>query len=166
MTSESGGPDEATGETVEVHDSEGDGEVNVVDDGLSAAVRSVGVVDGTRETHLAEIDGPDDPDGEYICEDCGAEFDKAGGIGAHLGGEKKGCPEKEDDGGNDAAYDGMSEFERQGFEQAAEETAKTPQDEGAVVLELSHDEAYRVVRSAPESVARRVFDAATQEVSE
>lgn len=158
MTSERGGRGETTGETVEVHDSEGDGEVNVVDDGLSATVRSIGEVNATRETHLAEVDGPDSD--EYVCEDCGASFDKPGALGGH----RKGCDGG--DGDNDDAYDGMSELERQGFEQAAEETAKTPPDGGAVVLELSHDEAYRVVRCAPDSVARRVFDAATQEVSE
>jgi len=59
MTDERGGRGTSTGETVEVHDSEGDGEVNVVDDGLSAAVRSIGKANAAEaQTHLAEVDGP------------------------------------------------------------------------------------------------------------
>jgi len=94
MTDERGGRGTSTGETVEVHDSEGDGEVNVIDDGLSASVRSIGEANATRETHLSEVDGPDDCGDEYVCEDCGASFDCKEALGGH----RKGC-----DAGNSAA---------------------------------------------------------------
>jgi len=93
MTDERGGRGETTGETVEVHDSEGDGEVNIVDDGLSATVKSIGEANAAEaETHLAEVDGPDSD--EYVCQDCGASFDCKEALGGH----RKGC-----DAGNSAA---------------------------------------------------------------
>jgi len=65
MTDERGGRGTSTGETVEVHDSEGDGEVNVIDDGLSASVRSIGEANAAEaETHLSEADGPGGEDGD------------------------------------------------------------------------------------------------------
>jgi hypothetical protein len=218
MTDERGGRGTSTGETVEVHDSEGDGEVNVIDDGLSATVRSIGEANAAEaQTHLAEIDGPggeapvdaetlriarketqkgqgvpkrqkeaffdlleacesqrkvadllsigeagvsnrksrwtdprplEDEDGEngeseYVCEDCGAAFDTPGEFGAHLGGSKKGCDEGDDD-----------ETPRIKNEDAG--------DTAAVSVELTRQEAFDVIRSAPEAVARRVYE----EVSE
>jgi len=137
VISERGGRGETTGETVEVHDSEGDGEVNVVDDGLSATVRSIGEANATRETHLSEIDGPDGD--EYVCQDCDASFDCKQALGGH----RKGC-------------DG--ETPRIKNEDAG--------DTAAVSVELTRREAFDVIRSAPTETARRVFVSVVEEVSE
>jgi len=102
MTNERGGRGETTGETVEVHDSEGDGEVNVIDDGLSASVRSIGEANATRETHLSEVDGPDD---------CGAAFDCKEALGGH----RKGC---DGDGNGDKAEGVTVELTREEAYQA------------------------------------------------
>jgi hypothetical protein len=222
VTDERGGRGETTGETVEVHDSEGDGEVNVIDDGLSATVRSIGEANAAEaQTHLAEIDGPGgeapvdaetlriarketqkgqetskrqkvaffevleacesqeevadllsltqaavsdrklrwtDPrpledeggengESEYVCEDCGAAFDTPGEFGAHLGGSKKGCDEGDDD-----------ETPRVKNEDAG--------DTAAVSVELTRQEAFEIVHTAPTDTARRVFESVLEEVSE
>jgi len=111
MTDERGGRGESTGETVEVHDSEGDGEVNVVDDGLSAPVKSIGEANATRETHLSEVDGPDDSGDEYVCQDCGAAFDCKEALGGH----RKGC---DGDGNGDKAEGVTVELTREEAYQA------------------------------------------------
>jgi len=125
MTNERGGRGESTGETVEVHDSEGDGEVNVIDDGLSASVRSIGEANATRETHLSEVDGPD---GEYVCQDCGASFDCKEALGGH----RKGC---DGDGNGDKAEGVTVELTR---EEAYQAIRKSPSDVARrVYLEVS-----------------------------
>jgi hypothetical protein len=129
VTDERGGRGTSTGETVEVHDSEGDGEVNVVDDGLSASVRSIGEANAAEaQTHLAEVDGPDDSGDEYVCEDCGAAFDCKEALGGH----RKGC---DGDGNGDKAEGVTVELTR---EEAYQAIRKSPPNVARrVYLEVS-----------------------------
>jgi len=212
MTDERGGRGTSTGETVEVHDSEGDGEVNVVDDGLSATVKSIGEANATRETHLSEVDGPDSEapvDAETLriarketqkgeaaskrqkaaffdlLEACEAQEEVADllSVTQPAVSDRKSRwtdprpLEDEDKEGGDAE---LRAFERdiKNVDGAVEEIAdegdgdETPhvknEDAGdaGVTVELTRREAFDVIRSAPEAVARRVFISVIEEVSE
>jgi hypothetical protein len=172
VTSERGGRGEKTGETVEVHDSEGDGEVNVIDDGLSASVRSIGEANATRETHLSEVDGPDADEEAPV----DAETLRIAREGGQQG---KTTPERK----RAAFFDLLDACESQekvadllSVTQAAVSDRKSRwtdprplEDEGGgdetprikdekFSLELNRQEVFEIVHTAPTDTARRVFE--------